>query len=294
MFVECLYSRLVAEDPGQLRIGEFARRVGVAPELLRAWESRYGLTRPVRSSGGFRLYTAADAARVERMRRGLDAGLSAAEAARAALEDERPSDGLLEDAAARLLTAIRRYDEAAANSVLDESLAAFGLELMLSQVVLPTLKQVGDGWERGEIDISHEHFASNLIRGRLLALARFWGRGTGPLALLACAPGETHDITLLAFGLVLRSYSWRILFLGADTPIATLTETAETTKPALVVISSFDSSLLDAQASPLRRLARLVPLALAGPGATDKLCARLGADRLDGDLVAAADEVARG
>jgi len=75
MFVECLYSRLVAADPGQLRIGEFARRVGVTPELLRAWASRYGLTRPVRSSGGFRLYTAADAARVERMPRGLAEGL---------------------------------------------------------------------------------------------------------------------------------------------------------------------------------------------------------------------------
>ena len=216
-----------------------------------------GLTRPVRSPGGFRLCTAADAARVERTRRGLDEGLSAAEAARAAH-------------------------------------AAFGLEPVLREVVLPTLKQVGDGWERGEIDISHEHFASNLVRGRLLALARFWGRGTGPLALLACAPGETHDIPPLAFALVLRSHSWRILFLGADTPIETLARTAGTTKPALAVVSSFDSSLLDAQAAPLRRLARLVPLALAGPGATDKLCARLGAQRLDGDLVAAADEVARG
>jgi len=284
----------MAADPGQLRIGEFARRVGVTPELLRAWESRYGLTRPVRSPGGFRLYTAADAARVERMRRGLDEGLSAAEAARAALEDERPSEGLLEDAAARLLAAIRDYDEAAAHSVLDESLAAFGLEPVLREVLMPTLRRVGDGWARGEMEISQEHFASNLIRGRLLALGRFWGRGGGPLALLACAPGETHDITLLAFALVLRSYSWRILFLGADTPLATLTQTAETTRPALAVVSSFDPSLLEAQAAPLRRLARLVPLALAGPGATDELCARLGARRLNGDLVAAADEVAQG
>ena len=283
----------MATDSGQLRIGEFARRVGVTPELLRAWESRYGLTRPVRSPGGFRLYTAADAARVERMRRGLEQGLSAAEAARAALEDERPSEGMLEDLAARLLAAIGRYDEAAAHSVLDESLAAFGLEESLRQVVLPVLKEVGDGWKRGEIEISEEHFASNLIRGRLLALARFWGRGTGPLALLACAPGEMHDITLLAFALVLRSHSWRILFLGADTPIATLARAAETTRPALVVVSSFDPALLEAQAAGLRRLARAVPLALAGPGATDELSVRLGARRLDGDLVAAADEVAR-
>ena len=172
------------------------------PELLRAWESRYGLMRPARTPGGFRLYTATDVVRVDRMLRGLDEGLSAAEAARVALQDERPSGDLLEDAAARLLSAIGRYDEAAAHAVLDESLAAFGLELVLTQVVLPTLKQVGDGWERGEIEVGQEHFASNLIRGRLLALTRLWGRGAGPLALLACAPGEMHDITLLAFALV--------------------------------------------------------------------------------------------
>lgn len=293
MFVETLYSAWVAADPAYFRIGEFGRRVGVSPELLRAWESRYGLTRPVRTPGGFRLYTVADAARVERMRRGLAEGLSAAEAARAALQDERPSGDLLEDAAGRLLAAIGRYDEATAHAVLDESFAAFGLELVLAQVVLPTLKQIGDGWERGEIEISQEHFASNLIRGRLLALARFWGRGAGPLALLACAPGEMHDITLLAFALVLRSHTWRVLFLGADTPIATLAQAAETTRPELVVVSSFDPALLVAEAAGIGRLARVVRVALAGPGATDELCARLGVRRLDGDLVAAADEVAR-
>src|SRR3954463_5914748 len=115
----------MATESGQLRIGEFARRGGVKPERRRAWESRYGLMRPVRSPGGFRLYTADDAARVERMRRGLDQGLSAAEAARAALVGEGPSAGMCEAAAARLLASISRYDEAAVHAVLDESLAAF-------------------------------------------------------------------------------------------------------------------------------------------------------------------------
>ena len=92
---------------------------------------------------------------------------------------------------------------------------------------------------------------------------------------------------------MLRSHSWRILFLGADTPIATLAHAAGTTRPALTVVSSFDSALLEAQAAGLRELAQAVPLALAGPGATEEVCARLGARRLDGNLVAAADEVAR-
>jgi cobalamin-dependent methionine synthase I len=151
---------------------------------------------------------------------------------------------------------------------------------------------VGLNWEQGSLEISQEHFASNLIRGRLLSLGRLWSRGGGPLALLACLPGETHDISLLAFGLVLRSHGWRILFLGADTPISTLTHTATTTRPALTVLTSFSPALLQAQKTALRRLAKIAPVVLGGPGASDALCKQLGVRRLDGDLVEAASEIA--
>ncbi len=284
----------MSPDPGPLRIGAFARKVGVNPELLRAWERRYGLLRPTRSSGGFRLYTVNDAERVARMRRALDTGLSAAEAARAALEESRPTDVLRDDTPARLVAAIHAYDEAGIHAVLDESLAALGLEPVLRDVILPALTRVGAEWKEGTLSVSHEHFASTIIRARLLALARLWGRGSGPLALLACAPGEPHDLSLVAFGLVLRSHGWRVLFLGADTPTSTLIQTAESTEPALAVVASFDPALLEAEAAALRRLAERTPLALAGPGASDELCARLGVRRLDGDLVAAASEVAAG
>jgi MerR family transcriptional regulator, light-induced transcriptional regulator len=284
----------VSITPESLRIGEFARRVGVSAQLLRAWERRYGLLHPVRSPGGFRLYSSHDAERVARMRRGLDEGLSAAEAAHAALQSARPPAGLLEDGAARLLAAIHDYNEAAVHAILDQSLAAFGLEAVLRDLILPTLRRVGVEWRQGTLAISQEHFASNLIRGRLLSLARLWGRSSGPLALLACAPGEQHDITLLAFGLLLHSYGWRILFLGANTPIATLTEAAETTRPALTVLASFDPDLLEAEASTLRSLAKRIPLVLSGPGASDALCTELGVRRLDGDLVRAATEIGAG
>jgi MerR family transcriptional regulator, light-induced transcriptional regulator len=282
----------VTADPGSLRIGEFARRVGVSPELLRAWENRYELLRPVRSPGGFRLYTDEDAERVARMRHALDSGLSAAEAARAALERDRPAEGLLPGARARLLAAIGSYDEAAVQSTLDESLEAFGLEAALRDLILPTLSQLGRDWDKDTLGIGREHFASNLIRGRLLSLARLWGRGGGPLALLACVPGEAHDISLLAFGLLLRSHGWRVLFLGANTPIQTFAQTAKATQPDIAVLTSFDPALLEAQATALRRLARTVALAFSGPGASDALCARIGVRRLDGDLVAAANAVA--
>lgn len=285
----------MSTDVGALRIGEFARRVSVSPELLRAWEARYGLLEPIRSDGGFRLYTAQDAERVARMKRGLDEGLSAAEAARRALAQARPVQGLglLDDAQGGLLSAVRAYDEAAVQAVLDEALAGFALETVLRELILPALREVGDQWERGELEIGQEHFASNIVRERLLGLGRFWGRGGGPLAILACPPGERHDIGLIAFGLLLRSYGWRILFLGADTPLTTLGQAVATTAPRLVVVASMDGSLLEAEAVELRRLGRAAPLVLSGAGASEELCKRLRVERLDGDLVAAADDVAR-
>jgi DNA-binding transcriptional MerR regulator len=277
-----------------LRIGEFARRVRVRPELLRAWEQRYGLLKPERTAGGYRLYSEADAERVARMRRGLEAGLSAAEAAQAALAPGPQAGGLMENAQARLLDAIERFDEAGVHAVLDETLSAFSIDAVLRDVVLPTLRAVGARWEQDDAAISQEHFASHLIRGRLLALARFWGRGVGPLALLACAPGEAHDITLLAFGLLLRSRGWRVLFLGANTPVATVTQTAELTDPAVLVVASFDPHRLEACAPALAQLSRRAPLVLAGPGATEQLCERAAVRRLEGDLIAAAEELVPG
>ena len=58
------------EFPGDrplLRIGELSRHLGVSDHVLRAWESRHGLLQPVRSPGGFRLYSGADESRIRRM-----------------------------------------------------------------------------------------------------------------------------------------------------------------------------------------------------------------------------------
>lgn len=277
---------------GEHRIGEFARRVGVSPDLLRAWEQRYGLLEPTRSSGGFRLYGEEDAARVASMLRALEQGLSAAQAAQVALAGDGPPAGMIEESRQALLSAIERYDEASVQTALDGGLATFGLETFIRDLVLPTLTEVGRRWQAGEAEVSQEHFASHLIRGRLLSLARLWGRGAGPLALLACAPGERHDISLIAFGLLLRSYGWRIVFLGADTPVATLVHAAKTTDPAAVVLVAFRRGLLDGDKAALGRLARTVPMYISGPGASRAAGSHGRMHVLDGNLIDAAEALA--
>ena len=64
-----------------------------------------------------------------------------------------------------------------------------------------------------------------------MALSRSWDRGSGPRALLACAEGELHDLPLLGFGLCLREQGWRISYLGADTPVASVVEAAQALAP---------------------------------------------------------------
>src|SRR5690349_4357399 len=120
-----------ASDRGPLvRIGELSRRTGVGVDTLRAWERRYGLLRPQRSPGGFRLYGAGDQERVSAMKSMIDSGVSAAEAARLAVSraSRVAESGMVEggdDHAERLAAALDRFDEADANAILDDAIARF-------------------------------------------------------------------------------------------------------------------------------------------------------------------------
>ena len=283
---------------GHLRIGELSRRVGVSPELLRAWELRYGLLQPSRSPGGFRLYSSVDQERIKRMRAFQTQGLSAAEAARHALESTAPAntpagDGEVALDRDPLAQALERFDEPAAQEAFDRALSAVSIESLLRDLVIPYLHDLGERWEAGTASVAQEHFASNFLRGRLLGLARGWGQGGGPLAILACAPGELHDLPLIAFGLALRAHGWRIAFLGPDTPLGTLADTAAKLEPRLVVVSATSAQRLARVRDELATLAGSTPLALAGAGATNALAESVGADRLAGDPVTEADRVAR-
>lgn len=234
-------------EPGHLRIGELSRRTGVATELLRAWERRYGLLAPARTAAGYRLYSGADVRRVGRMRELLATGLSAAEAARAALGE--PALGVPEtppaSASSELREALERLDDAGAHAAFDRLLGDYSTATVLERVVLPLLHELGEGWARGEVSVAQEHFASHLVRGRLLGLARGWDRGSGPRAVLACPPGELHDLGLLVFGLALREHGWRITFLGADSPPETVVDTVRRVAPAAVVLAVADPARLE-------------------------------------------------
>ena len=289
---------------GLVRIGELSRRVGVSEHLLRAWESRYGLLSPVRSPGGFRLYSADDELRVRRMQFHLAQGLRAAEAARATTAegpargtlpvDDRSADRTgrpeLLMLAADLRTALDALDEPAAQAALDRLMSDFTLAATLRDVVVPYLRELGERWANGELTIIQEHFASNVIRGRLGGLARGWGNGGGPRAVLACPPGELHDLPLLIFGIILNRRGWRVDYFGANTPVVEVIDGARQSPPDLIVVAATAPERLTAVRADLVQLAAVAPLALAGAGTSGDIADVIGAELLTGDPVTAAEQ----
>jgi MerR family transcriptional regulator, light-induced transcriptional regulator len=279
-------------DPGLLRIGELSRRSGVSPELLRAWEHRYRLLHPTRSKRGLRLYSLEDLERVRLMQHHLALGLAAAEAA--AIATEQPPAALgagrpLAHAKDELADALAAFDEPRAHAMIDSLLATATIDTVLATVVMPYLHELGERWERGDASVAQEHFASAVLRGRLLGLARGWGRGLGPRIVLACAPGERHDLGLIAFGLALRARGWRVVYLG-DTPLASVADAAHASEAVFAVVSAVTPTPFRAHLDELRALARKQRLCLGGAGAAEAEL-DLDAEILSGDPVEETDRV---
>ena len=290
-----LYSSGMASD-GLLRVGELSRRSGVSADLLRAWERRYGLLEPTRSTGGLRLYAPADLERVRLMKQHLAEGLAAAEAAAlasrgGAAEGAPEAEFRPAELRSELADALDSFDEPRAQAVVDRLLAAATVDTFLRELVLPYLAELGDRWERGEISVAQEHFASGVLRGRLLGLGRGWGLGLGPAAVLACLPGEQHDIGLIAFGIALHARGWRVVYLGPDCPVANVAGASEQLEARVVVVSAVSSERVKPVLSQLRALARRHTVAMGGAAAGGAGLEAAGVVALDSDVVAEATRV---
>lgn len=237
------------EDRSVLRIGEVSRRTGVAVPTLRAWERRYGLLAPARTDGGHRLYSDTDVTRVRSMQQLLEEGWSAAAAAREVLREPRPVTRLTPgdgggqgnasaDLIARLETAIDAFDAQSADGVVDDVFARFEVPRALDEVVLPVLRQVGEGWQDDPRVIAREHFATNTLRPRLQRLLRTHTRAGARVCLAAAPEGEEHDLGLLACAVVVADAGWRVHYLGARTPTAAMERAAEDLHPEVVLVGA--------------------------------------------------------
>ena len=252
-------------DEDLYSIGTASSMTGVNPATLRAWERRYGLVEPSRTAKGHRLYSDADIARIQRIVSLLDHGVAPSRIG-SVLEAEEPGTSAPDEPGwepllHKMLGAVRRFDEPALDGVYREALAAWPLDAVTENLTVPMLRKLGERWESGEGLVAEEHFfrdyVRNAIGSRLFHRAR---PPSGHTLVTACMPGEEHDIGLLLFNLTAEQAGFRIVTLGANTPLEDLPHVAAVTRARALVLAA-GYAPIDAEAqSELEHLVRRTSL----------------------------------
>jgi methanogenic corrinoid protein MtbC1 len=271
---------------GRLSIGALSRATRIPIETLRTWERRYGFPVPERKPSGHRVYSLSSVPRLRRIAEALGRGHRAAEVVAASdvelselLRATTPSVGGLSLAEAKrtagtedLLKAVEAFDTNRLTWQLLTDWAVLGPVEFLKSRLGPLVREVGEAWETGRLEVRHEHFLSERV-GDLLRTLRlqFEERATGPLVLLASLPGESHGLGLQMAALLLAVAGCRILFLGTEVPIAqvaTLAKDLDARAVALSVSLATRGKNTVAQLTRLRSLLpRRITLLVGGEGA---------------------------
>jgi MerR family transcriptional regulator, light-induced transcriptional regulator len=230
-------------------IKEAAARTGVAVATLRAWERRYGIVAPTRTASGYRLYDEAALARLASMRRLVDSGWTASNAARAVLDGSAvaPADEARlvhpdepEPLVERFVRAAATLDARGVELVLDDMFASGSFERMAEEQLLPALKALGDAWASGEVSVAAEHAASHAVHRRLAIAYQAAGapvRWQGTV-LVGLPPGARHELGALCFAVAARRAGLPVLYLGPDLPVADWVRTAAGTGGGAAVIGA--------------------------------------------------------
>jgi methanogenic corrinoid protein MtbC1 len=187
-----------------------------------------------------------------------------------------------------LRTSLERFAAAPAERLLRRLAAAYTPGVVVRDVVLPHLRELGERWSCGEATIAQEHHASCVLEGWMLGVARGWGRASNRRAVLACVPGEHHTLGLAAFGIALRDLGWSVTFLGRDTPLASVEEAAQAVGADVVVLAAALPQALERSAEGIVELARSRPVLVGGQATVRDVAAQLRARILPADVIVAA------
>lgn len=231
--------------------------LGISVVKIRAWENRYGIISPKRSSGGHRLLSDEDLARLRFLKEQIEEnGLKISEAVQ--LLQQRPSapaeqkaeqsvndksyDGFVE----KLYTDLINFNSAQADQTIDLVFALYDLEETFRSIFVPVLYRMGEEWEAGKITVIQEHFATETIMRRLSALFRVFPINPSlPVVLAFCPEGERHHLGLMSFSLFLRKRGVNVLYAGPDTPLKELEGVIQQQDVSIIAASVTDSRYVD-------------------------------------------------
>jgi DNA-binding transcriptional MerR regulator/methylmalonyl-CoA mutase cobalamin-binding subunit len=226
---------------------------GLTPDVIRAWEKRYGVVSPIRGARGARLYSSADIGQLRLLARVVGAGRAIGDVAameRAELErlaaqpapdvrapaTEPQRQAASEVSVAEILERLRSFEHSAVRTLLGDALVGLGARRFVCEVALPLMRDVGMRWQEQELTIAEEHLLSAMLRNVLAGLIES-RRASGPSILLATPAGERHDIGLLLVAIRALDAGADVIYLGADLPAGEITAAAKRARVRVVGIS---------------------------------------------------------
>ena len=276
---------------------EVESRTGIPATTLRQWERRYGFPSPSRTAGGYRMYSPLDLACIGFIQARQDEGIAVSRAVALArehfAEPPAPDLPLVEE----LIRALLLPDHREAARLLGQAHASFSAEEIMMNVMRPTLVQIGQMWERGEITVAHEHQASAFLKVRLSQMLDAAGLSDfGPSVVAACGPGEHHEIGLMMLAVTLRRRGVRVHYLGSNMPLADMAVYTRAVDAQALLISLNTQDSLDQFRAQLSDFALLrEPLYLGGQmlNMNPALAQELGGQYLGDSATAAADTLVR-
>lgn len=239
--------RAAAAEEAVYPIRTISNLTGVNAVTLRAWERRYGLIRPKRTPKGHRLYTERDLERIRQVLELLDQGVAISQAGqlldqparpRATTADETGHPDVWQQYQSRMLSALEHFDEAALDGAYNDALSLYPVELVNTRLIAPLLRLLGQRWKTTPGGVAEEHFFSVYLRNKLGArIHHLNARRKGQLLLVACLPGEQHEVGMLMFALAAVSHGYQVLVLGANLPLDQIPVVLERRRCDAVVLS---------------------------------------------------------
>jgi DNA-binding transcriptional MerR regulator/methylmalonyl-CoA mutase cobalamin-binding subunit len=233
-----------------------AKRAGLTPATLRAWERRYQAVDPGRSDAGQRLYSDRDVERLRTLRALTEVGrpismvaeMSTESATELLLQDRAaigapsleaaaPGPAVPDDLVDEAFRQVVSMDPDGLERTLWRSTMTLGGAGFLSGVLGPLLVRIGEGWVAGEVTPGQEHLATGVVERILARLTDAAGPSSGPGMVVATLPGERHGLgaRLVAAAAVLEG--WSVTYLGTDLPESDIAAAASGVGARAVAIS---------------------------------------------------------
>ncbi|RYE57850.1 MAG: MerR family transcriptional regulator [Sphingobacteriales bacterium] len=233
-------------------ISDIEALIGIKAHTIRAWETRYNLVPPKRTATNIRYYGEEELKMLLNIVALNENGYKISKIANMSysqinnlvsqLKTDWNNDSLQ---MLHLSNATLSYDEKQFSDVLTGCVEEMGLIKTMDLVLYPFMKKVGMLWQTGTIDPSHEHFASNLIRDRLIVEIDKLDvpvKTDAKRFILFLPEAEMHETGLLFTRYLLKKCGHEMLYLGSEIPYADLKKVVESYKPdyAFITLTSLN------------------------------------------------------